>query len=549
MSSFSAANISSSVFPVVGCDAWANVRIGTSIATQPTSIVNASGMTGAARRTAGIHGISFSDPTRYGNGGHVVIATHEADDFSTYAIPQVGRNVVDGVWGATTDVGRTAGFSLYTWAFASPAGASGHTLERADLSYSQGHHVNLVAFSFSRHGLITDYTPAMSGACAAARAYSPYVRNLLKDSETLTTSNWTSNNGLTEVLDTDLPAPEGTSKVWRLVPRSNAGEDASNASLDQSMGNILCTGRRYTFSAYVRNGTMPVGKFYAILFSPSSSNYAEVAFVPSTGSIGQLVSGPWTDIRRGYKVLGNGWTRFFVSARWTGAANAPLSARLHGGNNTTGQHDGIKFVYATGLQVEESVEPTPYIRTEATAPISGDQDYRRVFIPGSAGFGVTGATHNSSFVSMNSQRTPTAYGTIVIPGSGIGIDSTPAAYIEGEYNVLGGVSAGSNSEFDITFKTPLNTQNYCVILSNEIEPVSQASPDYGDVNEAVITMIERANKTTAGFRVVALRQVKNSQAGGSVLANSFTRQSNWYQRGLSHRIHFMVFGGGTYGQA
>lgn len=554
MSRFSANYLNSFGFPVVGCDSWANVRIGTSNAGQPTSIVNASGITGAARRNTGIHGISFSNPNRYGNGGHVVITTHEADDFSTYMIPQVGKPVVDAsTWGATTDVGRTAGFSLYTWAFASPAGASGHTLERADLSYASGHHVNFVAFSFSRHGLISNYSPTISGACSAARAYSPYVRNLLKHSENPNDAVWSSasTGGLTRTLDESISAPDGISTAWRFTPQANTNQTAANVYVQQTATTALCTGRRYTFSAYVKSGSMPSPFFYLRMYSVSGTDYAQSSFDLTSSATN--TSGSWSDTRRGQLDVGNGWYRIFVSARWTGASDATLIARFYAGcspvvySSPPTPHDGINWLYGTGFQVEESHEPTPYIYTESSAPVLGDQDYKRVFVPGSAGFGVTGSTHNSASVAMNSERTPTAYGTIVIPAY-VGGESNPAAYIEGGYNVLGGVSTGSNSEFDITFKTPLNTQNYCVILSNEIEPVPQASPDYGDVNEPVITMIERANKTTAGFRVVALRQVKNSQAGGGVLANSFSRQSNWYQRGLSHRIHFMVFGGGTYGQ-
>jgi len=197
-----------------------------------------------------------------------------------------------------------------------------------------------------------------------------------------------------------------------------------------------------------------------------------------------------------------------------------------------------KHVYVAGAQYEEGTVATDYIRTNTTAPVYGNQDQRKAFVPGGVGFGVTGATHHSHMPALLSTRSVTAYGTIVIPGN-VGASTPVAAYVENGYNVLHGVSAGANAEFDVSFVKPMNTANYCVILSGEVIPPA-ASPDYSNLNEFSILMVDRRKKDTNGFRAVSLEQ--NSPD------NKWYRSSVWYQSGYTRKIHFMVFGGGTYGQ-
>ena len=177
-------------------------------------------------------------------------------------------------------------------------------------------------------------------------------------------------------------------------------------------------------------------------------------------------------------------------------------------------------------------QPSSYTGT------TGNQDARKRFVPGANGFGVTGATYSSVSANLLSKRTATAYGTIVIPPNK-GNSSTVSAYIENGFNVKG-VSAGANSLFDISFVKPMNNTNYCTILSGEYE-----STDIAALTEEFTLLLVRAGagnkyKTTRGFRVEALRQ--------NTTDNSWTQQSVRYQRGFTERIHFIVFGGGTYGQ-
>lgn len=166
-------------------------------------------------------------------------------------------------------------------------------------------------------------------------------------------------------------------------------------------------------------------------------------------------------------------------------------------------------------------------------------------VPGACGYGVTGATYNSHLTNMSSERTASAYGTIVIPGYSGGGTATPVgAYVEHSLNVLG-VSAGGNSVFDITFNKPMNNTNYCVILSGEYETAQTSLTDTFPSTNEVSELIVRAGsngqfKTINGFRIESLKQSSTN--------NGWTNQSVVARQGLTERIHFMVFGGVTYGQ-
>jgi len=64
--------------------------------------------------------------------------------------------------------------------------------------------------------------------------------------------------------------------------------------------------------------------------------------------------------------------------------------------------------------------------------------------------------------------------------------------------------------------------------------------DYGNLTDYSMLLVGRGYKTVNGFRVISLKQNSTD--------NSWNRSSVTYQSGVKERIHFMVFGGGTYGQ-
>jgi hypothetical protein len=230
--------------------------------------------------------------------------------------------------------------------------------------------------------------------------------------------------------------------------------------------------------------------------------------------------------------LGNDWYRLSMTGNVPSAATSPPVPLIT--NNAYNSND----FYVFGAQIEEGSVATPYIKTQGTVPVLGNQDARKNLVPGASGFGVTGSTYSSAIPNMLSKRTATAYGTIVIPANK-GNSSPVSAYIENGFNVKS-VSAGGNSRYDVSFVRPMTNNTYCVILSGEYE-----STDYtAGVDEFALLSVRAGTgnkyKTTNGFRVEELRQY--------TVDNSWIEQSVRYQKGFTQRIHFMVFGGATYGQ-
>jgi hypothetical protein len=200
-----------------------------------------------------------------------------------------------------------------------------------------------------------------------------------------------------------------------------------------------------------------------------------------------------------------------------------------------------KYFFASSPQIQEGSQATEFIPSGSAAPVAGNQDVNKTLVPGACGFGISGGTYSSHLPALMSKRTATAYGTIVIPPRKNDVYAPVSAYIENGYGVSG-VSAGANSTFDVLFSTPLTNANYCVILSAENESkITSIGSDYGEILEHSMLLVDRSYKTVNGFRAVALKQNSTN--------NSWYRASVRYQGGYTERIHFMVFGGGTYGQA
>lgn len=166
-------------------------------------------------------------------------------------------------------------------------------------------------------------------------------------------------------------------------------------------------------------------------------------------------------------------------------------------------------------------------------------------VPGASAYGISGATYYSTPTTALSQRSATAYGTVVLPPSRS--NSSPfSTYIEGEFNVDRVEAVNGGPEYDVYFRKPLGTTLYSVILCAESEtfdlPTWTGIPN---INEYSYPIVVRGNsdehKTVSKFRI---RHIKQNSSNNSWTSGNFGSM----QSGLTERIHFMVFGGGTYGQ-
>jgi hypothetical protein len=527
--SSSASSFTSVPANVPSCDAWGNFNVGTAV---NVALNDGSGISSVFRASSGVYGISFSNPQRFGGGAYVVMTTPEYSIDAGYGPitvpPPNGR----------TGAGISAGLRINTYTYPNGFHPGGGTAALNDPP-TGAYRVNVAAFSFA-----TD-----------SDLRSPAVLNVLKNSE-LFTSQWNL-SAVTTLLSTDgIKAPNGSTPSvlnegtvdGRLFV--NGGTQVQRV-LYQLTGNypVSVVNKPFTASVYLKAGTRHRGRF--IVYDGASTHFGVWFDLQTKILSSNNTAAPNTAILSSSSItdVGGGWFRLVISGYFANSTSNPPNGNNTGvylniGDETGGSIPGLyyigenKFFYVWGTQLEEGSVVTPYIKTESTGFVLGNQDARKRLVPGAQGFGVTGATYSSVSANLLSKRTATAYGTIVIPPNK-GNSAPVIAYIENGFNVKG-VSAGANSLFDISFVKPMNNTNYCTILSGEYE-----STDTTALPEEFSLLLVRAGagnkyKTTRGFRAEALRQ--------NTADNSWYQAAVRYQRGFTQRIHFMVFGGGTYGQ-
>ena len=496
--SSSASSFTSVPANVPGCDAWGNFTVGSP---GNVTLLDGYGISGVTRASTGIYGISFSNPERFGGGAYVVLATPEfVVDYGYGPVtvpPPNGR----------TGAGLSGGLRIHTYTYSKGFHAGGGTAALNDPP-TGAYRVNLAAFSFATENDLR----------------SPAVANFQSWSEDFTTA-WTA------------PVAPGTLQRVSTGPNavnpfgrtdgvfSFAGSSSVSNYVSKGCG---LSGITYTFSLHAKSIG---GATLQVLCGGGDNNFGynfnvlTGAVVSLTGSLAQVASNG--KITR----LGNGWNRLSMTfnAKSTISVPTPLF------KNDFDNNDFLVF----GAQQEEGSVVTPYIKTEGTVPVLGNQDARKRLVPGAGGLGVDGNTYASTPYKNFDKRRAVAYGTIVIPGN-YGTSSPPSAYIENGFNIKS-VSAGGNSRYDLSFVQPLANDSYCVVLSGEYESVDTTASTEEFALLSVRAGAGNKYKTVSGFRVEELRQ--------NTADNSWVEQSVRYQRGYTQRIHFMVFGEFVQGQS
>ena len=502
----------------VSTNAWANIRLGSS--GHPDFIHKGVGITGPKWTSSSVHGISFSNPMDFLGGGYVVLYTPEIKNYATQIFrAQIFRG--DTSVGAT-QAGTTEGTKYRTYKSTSLISTSWTT--PADYVTTDDVCINLAAFSFKRN----------------ADIYIPAIRNLIHS----TMTSWTNSSAFTLVEDKD---PIGNDVYKLSLYNSTTTSNPVILTPTTSASN-----KTYTSSFYAKAGD--TGSMRVILgtLSETVSRYdfrlnlygatgMAVGNTISGNSIASVTTNTGTNNSVSVSDYGAGWKKVIVTHRPASGSNG--SVRLYLDFNTGGPVNS-NYIFMSSPQIEEGSEATPFIPSGSNAPVVGNQDYRRSFVPGASGFGITGATYSSVSLNTNSSRSATAYGTIVIPP--IGSTGSPViAYIENSMNVSGVSAGGSGNtgEYDVLFSKPMNDANYCVLLSPENEATIVASPDYASMEEFSMLVVNRNWKTIDGFRAASLKQRYISSSD-----NKFAPSRIQATRGLTERIHFVVFGGATYGQ-
>jgi len=476
---------------VPGCDAWGSFTVGSP---GNVTLLDGYGISGVTWAGTGIFGISFSNPERFSNGAYVVLATPEMSIDAGYGPIAVRSPGGFGVGGATA-TGLSGGIQILSYTYPNGFHPGGGTAELNDPS-TGAVRVNLAAFSFATESDLRV----------------PAVANYLKYSEDLNAGSWGiafGGAGLEgSILSTTEIAPNGTPTAAKV--RVNAGDISSSANYSILTNNVTsslswATGKPWTCSFWAKG---VVGGEKIVVRGAAAVAYTLITLTKE-------------------------WKRYSV----TEIAFNTRPAFSFGTVGTQGSDVSSTF-YVWGFQHEPGSIASDYVKTEGTVPVIGNQDARKQLVPGAGGYGADGNTYASTPYKNFDKRRAVAYGTIVIPPNK-GNSALVSAYIENGFNIKG-VSAGGNSLYDLSFVQPMANDSYCVILSGEYE-----STDYTPLPEEYTLLLVRAGagnkyKTPNGFRVEELRQY--------TVDNSWIEQSVRYQRGFTQRIHFMVFGGGTYGQ-
>jgi len=479
---------------VPGCDAWGSFTVGSP---GNVTLLDGYGISGVTRAGTGIFGISFSNPERFSNGAYVVLATPEFSIDAGYG-PLTVRSS-----GGATATGLSGGVQIRTFTYSKGFHPGGGTAELNDPTPG-AYRVNLAAFSFATESDLRS---------VAVANYQSWSENF---------NNWTA-----PALSGSLQqAPATTNNINPFGSNDGVFSFAGSSSVSNYVSKGSgSAGVTYTFSLHAKSID---GATLQVLCGGGGNNFG-YNFNLLTGAV-VSVAGGGGQVASDGKItsLGNGWKRLSMVFNATNAPT-PLFKNSFDNNN----------FLVFGAQQEEGSVVTPYIKTEATAPVYGNQDARKRLVPGSGGYGADGNTYASTPYKNFDKRRAVAYGTIVIPANK-GNSSLVSAYIENGFNIKG-VSAGGNSLYDLSFVQPMANDSYCVILSGEYE-----STDYTALGEEFSLLSVRAGtgnkyKTANGFRVEELRQ--------NPADNSWTQQSTRYQKGLTQRIHFMVFGEFIQGQS
>jgi hypothetical protein len=488
-SSRSAAQITSSTTTVPTCDAWINMQYDTDKA--PT-VNDGYGILGTHRVSAGLYGISFSNPEQFGSGSYVSICTPEIG-YDTEYRPQTIEPVALGVITAT---GKSAGIRVVNFEYKDGFHPSGGTASIGDSSPQYAVRSNVAVFSFATESDLRI----------------PEVGNWIQDSK------------FTASTPSEVPGPIGIPTSVKIVQSIAAPNNSSFFSLPVAVTPAWFAGKPWTFSIFIKG---ELG--------------GEQIFIRNATNVKTMIT------------LTNTWKRYSVTSNAPVNALTLVPIQIGLQDNTV---SGLGFIststsatyYVQAAQLEPGSLMTEFVTTPPGAQpttytgTKGNQDARKRLVPGARGFGTVGNTYSSSLFNKADKRKAVAYGTIVIPPNK-GNSSTVSAYIENGFNVKG-VSAGANSLFDVSFVTPMTSNTYCTILTGEYESntetnLTAATPEFSLL--LIRAGLNNKYKTTSGFRVESLKQ--------NPADNSWTQQGVIYQSGLTERIHFMVFGEMLQGQS
>jgi hypothetical protein len=467
-------------------DAWGYLNLNT--ATSPL-ITDHANVSAVSRLGTGRYGITFAASNRFASNAYVVITTPEYNDDTTYGPVSCRIGNISG----STALGRSAGFEINTFAYNQGFHiGGGGTANVRDPSVLK---VGFAAFSFS--GLSSAYVP--SNTPENKFPFSNDIFEFYKN---------TPLGGNCTLSRDSIQSPVGNTPLKMVITGNGFDPQTPKGSGIGSVISPASNGQTWRLNVFVRSSAPTTQNAQLFLFGANANGNTNV--------------GGFLSIQASNFLITTEWKKVSVVLTINNPTVEYITFRLDGPDNDSAG----TTIWWDGLEIYQE-----------------NSDYQTV--PGAGGYGVTGATYNSHLANMVSKRSATAYGTIVIPQAQ-GSNTPISAYIENSYNVLG-VSAGGNAIFDITFNKPMNNTNYCVILSGEYEHllpslVTSIPQEFSDL--LVRAGSSNQFKTVNTFRVESRKQ----RDFINLADNAWVPRGAAFRFGRTERIHFMVFGGGTYGQ-
>jgi hypothetical protein len=332
-------------------------------------ILDSVGVSSVTFISTGIFRVNFTNPERFASGAYVGLVQQELGNAQVgYGTTRVHGNPSDG---SPLAIGVSGSCDIHQMGFANIANIATQAQQYSDLSNSFKARTNAAFFCLR----------------SDSDTRKPAVANFQSFSEDFT--GWTPPvvSGSLQRVSTGVNAVNpygGTSGVF-----SFAGSSTVSNFVSKTYGS---SGITYTFSLHAKS----IGGATLQLLCGGGGNNFGYNYNVSTGAI-VSVPGSGGQVASNGKItrLANGWNRLSMTfnSNSTLADPAPLFKNAFDNNN----------FLVFGAQQEEGSVLTPYIKTEGTVPVYGNQDALISFSPGASGLGQRSFqnlfTHSETFTN------------------------------------------------------------------------------------------------------------------------------------------------------
>jgi hypothetical protein len=215
-SSRSAAQITSSTTVVPTCDAWINMQYDTDKA--PT-VNDGYGILGTHRVSAGVYGISFSNPEQFGGGAYVAICTPEFGVDAGY-----GPHTLDSTGFSTpTATGKSAGILVANFNYAG-FHSGGGTATIGDSATGNAVRSNVAVFALATES----------------------------DLRIPEVGNWIQDSNFTASASSEVPGPIGIPTSLKIVQSIPNSSSSTFISLPVAVTPAWFAGKQWTFSIFIK---------------------------------------------------------------------------------------------------------------------------------------------------------------------------------------------------------------------------------------------------------------------------------------------------------